>query len=42
MGRGEIVNKESILTKDPAIEAQLKEIKKIVFSNTGPPTGGFF
>lgn len=41
-GRGEIVNKESILTQDPAIGAQLKEIKKIMFSSTGPPTGELF
>lgn len=37
-----MVNKESILNKDPAIEAQLKEIKKIMFSNIGPSTGEFF
>lgn len=31
MGEGNIVNKESILTKHSAIAAQLKEIKKMVF-----------
>lgn len=35
------MNKEPILTKDPAIEAQLKEIKKIVFSNTAFQQGNF-
>jgi hypothetical protein len=28
------MKKESILTKEPAREAQLKEIKKTMFSNT--------
>lgn len=28
------MNKESVLTKEPATEAQLKEIKKMMFSNT--------
>lgn len=35
------MNKESILTKHPAIGAQLKEIKKIVFGNVAPQQGNF-
>lgn len=41
-GGGKIMNKEFVLTKDPVIKAQLKEIKKMVFSNIAPPTGDFF
>ena len=40
-GGGKIMNKESTLTKDPAIEAQLKEIKKTVFKHC-PLIGEFF
>ena len=36
------MNKEFVLTKDLLIKAQLKEIKKMVFSNIAPPTGDFF
>ena len=35
------MNKESTLTKDPAIEAQLKEIKKTIVKHC-PPIGEFF
>ena len=40
-GSGKVMNKESTLTKDPAIEAQLKESKKTVFKHC-PLIGEFF
>lgn len=41
-GGGKIMNKESILTKDPAIGAQLKEILKDHVFKRCLPTGEFF